>query len=157
MSKASIGEWQEIIRILDVFCKASGLKINEKKTTFLQYGVRQQTLEIYRPIFIIIFVDLSSGFRYLGYFLKIDRYKSEDWIWLIDKFEARISHWCNRQLSMGGRCVLIKAVLEIQPVYWLALANFPSLILQKIRQLIYDSCGRDAIRKKSFTSVLGNF
>jgi hypothetical protein len=35
MSKASIGEWQEIIKILDGFCKASKLKINEKKTVFM--------------------------------------------------------------------------------------------------------------------------
>jgi hypothetical protein len=61
----------------------------------------------------------------------------EDWIWLIDKFEAQIYHWCNRKLSLGGRFLLIKAVLESQHVYWLALANIPSLTLQNIRQLIY--------------------
>ena len=84
---------KEIKRVLDVFCRAFGLKINEKKTTFLQHGVRQQDLEILQANFHYNFVDISSGFRYLGYFLKIDRYKIEDWNWLIDKFEAQINHW----------------------------------------------------------------
>jgi hypothetical protein len=34
MTKASIEEWQEINRILDVFCGASGLMINVQKSTF---------------------------------------------------------------------------------------------------------------------------
>jgi hypothetical protein len=82
--------------------------------------------------------------------MKIDRYRSKDWFWLIDKFEARIDHWCNRQLSMVGHSVLIKAVLETQPVYWPTLANFPSLILQKIRQLIYDFLWLRCNKKKKF-------
>jgi hypothetical protein len=51
LSKASIAEWQEIKRILDVFCKASGLLINEQKTTFLHYGVKQQDLETLQVTF----------------------------------------------------------------------------------------------------------
>jgi len=150
MAKASIGEWQEIKRVLDVFCRASGLKINENKTTFLQHGVQQQDLEILQANFHFNFVDLSSGFRYLGYFLKIDRYKTKDWNSLIDMYEAQINHWCNRQLSIGGHCVLIKVVLESQPVYWLALANLPSSILQKIRQLIYEFMWSGCNKKKKF-------
>jgi hypothetical protein len=53
--------------------------------------------------------DLNSGFKYLGYLLKPGSYKSKDWQWLIDKFESRINHWCNKWLTLGGRLVLIKA------------------------------------------------
>jgi len=82
--------------------------------------------------------------------MKIDRYRSKDWFWLIDKFEAKIDHWCNRQLSMAGHSVLIKVILESQLVYWSTLANLPSLILQKIRQLIYDFLWSRCNKKKKF-------
>jgi hypothetical protein len=49
----------------------------------------------------------------------------------------RINHWCNRLLSLGGRYVLVKAVLESLPVYWLALAHIPLSVLNKIRQLVF--------------------
>jgi hypothetical protein len=92
MTKASIAEWKKIKKVLEIFCRSSGLKINEKKTFFLQHGVRQQDLVILKAHFHYNFVDLTSGFRHLGYFLKIDRYKSKDWHWLIVKYESRITH-----------------------------------------------------------------
>jgi hypothetical protein len=38
---------------------------------------------------------------------------------------------------MGGRYILIKAVLESLPVYWMALAHIPHSVLKKLRQLIF--------------------
>ena len=81
---------------------------------------------------------LSDGFRYLGYFLKIDRYRSEDWLWLIERYDQKINHWCNWWLTLGGRMTLIKEVLESQPIYWLTSVNLPSLIIIKIFQHIYN-------------------
>jgi hypothetical protein len=54
-------------------------------------------------------VELSEGFRYLGYFIKVEKTSFEDWRWLIIKFENMIKHWCNRWLSLRGRCTLAKA------------------------------------------------
>jgi hypothetical protein len=95
------------------------------------------------------FHALSEGFKYLGFFLKIDRYRSADWTWLLEKYERRINHWCSRWLSLGGRLVLTKAVLESQPVYWLALANLPTSIFKQIRQLIYSFLWSGCRKKKS--------
>ena len=39
-------------------------------------------------------VDLSQGVKYLGFLLKPVGYKYEDWLWLYNKIEARISVWC---------------------------------------------------------------
>jgi hypothetical protein len=63
--------------------------------------------------------------------------KAEDWRWLLAKFEKRIGHWCNRWLSLGGHFVLIKVVLESQPVYWMALVVIPVSVLNKLRQLMF--------------------
>jgi len=46
MTKATLVKWQEIKRVLGIFCNASGLKINDNKTSFLQYGLQQNDLEI---------------------------------------------------------------------------------------------------------------
>jgi hypothetical protein len=61
----------------------------------------------------------------------------DDWGWLIKKFEKRLDHWCNRWLTLGGRLVLIKAVLVSQPVFWMSMVAIPSSILERLRQLIY--------------------
>jgi hypothetical protein len=135
MKKKTLQEWREIDSILKTFCLASGLQINLTKSTFHYSGILGVDLETYKAIFPYNFIEIIDGLRYLGYFLKPDRYKAEDWRWLLIKFEKRIGFWCNRWLSLGGRFVLIKSVLESQEVYWMALAAILVTVLNKIRQL----------------------
>jgi hypothetical protein len=140
MTRASIEEWKAIDEILKIFCRAMGLVVNLLKSTFHYSGIQQEVLDSFKDIFPYNFADLYKfveGFRYLGYFLKPDNYKAEDWRWLILKFEKRIGHWCNRWLSLGGRYVLIKVVLESQPVYWMALESILMSVLNRIRQLVF--------------------
>jgi hypothetical protein len=107
------------------------------KSTFHYSGLSEVDLDSYKNIFLYNFLETSVGLRYLGFFLKPDCYKVADWRWLLIKFEKRIGHWCNRWLSLGGRFVLIKSILESQEVYWMALAAIPVTILNRIRQLIF--------------------
>jgi hypothetical protein len=85
-----------------------------------------ETLENLNVLFPHNFEELAKGFRYLGYFLKADAYKTVDWRWLLTKIEERIGLWCNRWLSIGGQYTLVKSVLEGQPgwLWWLYLLPF---------------------------------
>jgi hypothetical protein len=69
--------------------------------------------------------DLKEGFRYLGYQLKLGATLPGDWRWLVAKFERKIDFWCNKWLSLGGRFILIKAVLESLAVFWMTLERIP--------------------------------
>jgi hypothetical protein len=122
---------------LELCCSASGLKVSPQKSTFHFLGVHGETLEKYKEVFSYNFVELTEGFRYLSYFIKADKTTFEDWRWLIIKFENRIKHWCNRWLTLGGRCTLAKVVLETQSVFWMALAVVPYSFLSRIRKLIF--------------------
>jgi hypothetical protein len=102
MTKALVTEWLEIQKLLTIFCSATRLLINAHKTSFYQFGVQQQVLDSLKEIFLYRINNLTDGFRYLGYILKADRYKAKDWNWLLSKYENRISHWCNRWLTLGG-------------------------------------------------------
>jgi hypothetical protein len=102
----------EIDKILTSFYNSTGLLINAQKSSVFLFGAQQDVMDTLKATFFYNFNDLINGFKYLGYFLKVGSYKVEDWDWLLAKYENRISHWCNRWLTIGGRLVLIKAVLE---------------------------------------------
>jgi hypothetical protein len=87
---------------LKIFCSASGLQINWTKSTFHFDNIPAQNLEHLKTIFPHTFVHLSIGFKYLGYFIKVDHYKASDWDWLVTKVEKKVGHWCNRWLTIGG-------------------------------------------------------
>ena len=80
---------------------------------------------------------LHEGFKYLGYFINPLGYEVKDWFWLLKRFEKRIDNWSHKFLSLGGRLVLIRAVLTNLPVYWFELALIPVSILNKMRQMIF--------------------
>jgi len=102
MTNASVNEWSEIHRLLVIFFNATGLMVNPHKSSFYQFGVQPTVLDAIKSFFPFEVNHIDSGFKYLGYYLKVGkykatgRYKAEDWDWLLTKFESRISHWCNR-------------------------------------------------------------
>jgi hypothetical protein len=138
MTKETVEEWMVIKTTLEQFCSASGLKVNLNKYTFHHVGLQGEYLARFKDIFPYNFMELSGGFRYLGYFIKAEKNSFEDWRWLIIKFEKRIKHWCNCWLTLGGRCTLAKVVLKTQSVFWMALTAVPISVLTKIRKLIFD-------------------
>ena len=74
----------------------------------------------------------------MGFYLKPLGYHTSDWIWLIHLFKRKIKNWTYRYLSLGGRVVLIRAVLTGLAVYWFALARCPKSILITLCKLIYN-------------------
>jgi hypothetical protein len=137
LSKADPLEWREILNILPAYCYVSGLTINSKKTIVHYWGLAEQELNHLKAILPFTFVDLSYGFKYLGYYLKSRAAKTEDWGWLVAKIEKKIGLWCNKWLSIAGRLILVKAVFESQSVFWMSLKVIPRSILTRIQQLMF--------------------
>ena len=111
------------------------MQINSRKSQLIVEGInRQERAQIY-SLFPFESRNMQSPFKYLGFWLKPNAYKKEDWNWLIAKIEARISYWSYKWLSRARRLKLIKSVLLAIPVYWTALTWVPKDILEKIRRI----------------------
>jgi hypothetical protein len=70
MTRATLQEWMEVDRLIKIFCKASGLQVNESKTTVLHAGLLEVDLIPLKILLPFNFAELSVGFNYLGYYLK---------------------------------------------------------------------------------------
>ena len=124
--------------------------INAQKSIILHSNVNIDSLKAITDVFTYSSKDPELGFHYLGYYLKLDNYRVADWNQLLEKFEARINHWENKLLSLGDRLMLLKAVLETQSVYWLALAHVPISVLNTIRKLCFAFLWSGVKKKKKF-------
>jgi hypothetical protein len=56
----------------------------------------------------------------------------------VAKIEKKIGLWCNQWLSIGGRLILVKTVLESQSVFWMSMEMIPKSVLNRIRQLMFE-------------------
>ena len=122
---------------MDLFTKAMGMDINAGNSTLSTHMLRpEEEVELTR-FFPFITAGLEEGLKYLGFTLKANMYLKRDWVWLIGKVEKRLKMWSHRWLSRAGRLVLVKAMLEAIPVYWMTLAWIPKGILESIRRICF--------------------
>jgi hypothetical protein len=150
MTIADPAEWTVIQDVLSLFCTASGLAINHSKSTVHYWGLTESELICLKNSIPFSFIDLSAGFKYLGYRLKLRASSPDEWQWLVRLFERKIGGWCNIWLSLGGRLTLIKAVLEGLAVYWMTLERIPKKVINSIRRLSSNFLWNGTGRKHSF-------
>ena len=81
-----------LYEVLMVFCKASGMVINEDKSSFYYSGLEESELISLQNIFTFNVDKIEYGMKYLGFHLKPCRYHLKDWVWLITKVEKRIKN-----------------------------------------------------------------
>ena len=61
--------------------------------------------------------------------------------------------WSHKWLSRADKLVLVKAVLEAMPVYWMALTWIPRGILDKIRKICFSFLWGGSYDKKTMMWV----
>jgi hypothetical protein len=74
--------------------------------------------------------------KYLGLPTPSGRIKSGKFQSLKEKFEKRLSDWCEKNLSMGRKEVLIKSVLQALPMYMMSVSKIPVSLCEEYMQLI---------------------
>jgi hypothetical protein len=148
--KAEQGEWYVIKETLQLFCLASGLSINYTKSTAHFWGISETELQQLKDIIPLPFINLSEGFTYLGYHLKLGSSSPCDWQWLVALYKNKIDFWCNKWLSIGGRYILIKSVLEGLAVYWMSLERIPAKVTSILRRLSINFLWNDQDSKRRF-------
>jgi len=61
-----------------------------------------------------------------------DPRKHQFWCPLVDRIRNRLSGWKCKNLSLGGRLVLLKSVLSSVPIYFLSFFKAPSGIISSL-------------------------
>ena len=128
----TIREWLTYKHALDLFCGATGMCISMCKSQFYQSKWPPDELVVLKQHLAFEVLPLDNGFRYLGFYLKPNNYLISDWHWLLRRIESRVGFWGHQFLSIGGRLILAKSVLEGIPVYWYSLAWIPRAIIRRI-------------------------
>eukprot|EP00253_Pinus_taeda_P002842 PITA_02842 len=131
----SLFEFKKIKEVLELFMRATGMLVNYRKSQLITEGLNRQEISQLTAILPLETSKLGDPFKYLGFWLKPDNYKKQDWSWLVAKIEARITHWSFRWISRAGRLTLIKSVLLATPIFWASLSWVPRGILGKIRRI----------------------
>ncbi|GJV12261.1 RNA-directed DNA polymerase, eukaryota, partial [Tanacetum coccineum] len=141
-----IGQWctsniTTIIRVLECFFRASGLRINLHKSKLM--GVAVENSLVNSAANNIGCMTLSLPFSYLGVNVGGHMSRIASWDVVINKVLSRLSKWKMKVLSVGGRLTLLKSVLGSTPIYYMSLFKAPVQVINKL----------EAIRSHFFNGV----
>ena len=115
-----MGQWSQsnidtITRVLDVFYRASGLRINMNKSKLM--GIYLDTSKVNQAATQIGCLVLKMPFSYLGSRVGDFMSRIHAWNEVTDEMMSRLSRWKLKTLSIGGRLTLLKSILGVIPIY----------------------------------------
>ncbi|GJQ99376.1 RNA-directed DNA polymerase, eukaryota [Tanacetum coccineum] len=147
-----LGEWSDdnlanLIRMLQCFQLASGLKINVHKSQVLGVGVHPDIVNQGASTFGC--TVMHTPFKYLGVTVGDQMSHHSAWRNIIQKVRTRLSKWKVKTLSIGGRLTLLKSVLGAVPLYSMSIYKAPKGVLHEL-EMIRNSFfnGADSAEKK---------
>lgn len=108
----------------------SGQKVNFEKSDMLVS--RNCSVRLRDEMLSIMNIRFTNGrVRYLGFPLLLRRAKALSFKDIDDKIENKLAGWAARNLSIGGRKVLIKAVSLAIPQYVMMYFLLPNKVITK--------------------------
>ncbi|MCI07030.1 cysteine-rich receptor-like protein kinase, partial [Trifolium medium] len=110
--------------VLILFESFSGLKVNFHKS--MLFGVNVNDSWLHEAASVMNCKHGRLPFLYLGLPIGGDPQKLQFWYSLVDRIHNRLSGWKCKNLSMGGRLVLLKSVMASIPIYFLSFFKAPS-------------------------------
>jgi len=140
---------QNALFILNELGILSGLKLNESKTNVLWLGPWKQHTER-----LLNFIWKKEPLKVLGIHISYDKAENErkNVDQKIENLNAKLGTWRLRQLSIFGRCLIVKFLVISQIVHSIAVLTFTRTTLQKFNLQLLNLFGR-----KSRTKLKGEF
>lgn len=79
---------------------------------------------------------LHDGFTYLGYKMRPNNYRFQDWSWLLQIFHNKLTNWTHEALFFGGRFALVQFVQQQLAIYWMHLFIFSAHVITEIQSIM---------------------
>ncbi|KAM0044066.1 putative RNA-directed DNA polymerase [Helianthus debilis subsp. tardiflorus] len=134
-----LGDWSKeelgnVMRILRCFYLCSGLKINVNKSNLVGIGVNGEEIGAMANNFGC--KPDTLPFNYLGLRVGANMNRVNNWWPVLEVFRSRLAKWKSHLLSISGRVVLIKSVLESLPAYYFSLYKAPKKVIADLESTI---------------------
>lgn len=128
-------ECQKILDILAVYERGSGQKINREQTNiFFSSNTLQPTQACIQHLLGVLAIRQYD--KYLGLPVLVGREKKRSFIYLKKRVWKKLQGWKEKLLSIAGREVLIKVVIQAIPTYTMSCFKFPKGLIKELEVLI---------------------
>ena len=115
---------QEVHQLLDIYCNATGQRINyDKSSIFFSKGVPDSVRDEIKGILNVPSETLNE--KYLGMPSDIGTSKNGAFKYLKDHLWSKVQGWVENTMSSAGKEVLVKSVAQSIPVFSMSCFKLP--------------------------------
>lgn len=133
--KATIGECEEILRVLQVYEESPGQQLNRTKTSiFFSRNTNRATKEAIRVQFGAQII--KSHESYLGLPSLVGHSKRNTFAQLKERVVNELARWKEKLLSNAGKEILIKAVAQAVPSYTMSYFRLPTILCNELMRMV---------------------
>lgn len=136
-------------KFLETYQKASRQLVNYNKSQF----VVGQGVSVHNTLAALGMRSTSLPIKYLGSYLYKGINKARYCSPLINHFDAKLSAWSTKLLSMVGRIILIKYVLNTIPTHLIASSKLPKGVINTLNRKMAAFLWKGRHHWKSWSSV----
>jgi hypothetical protein len=130
IGEASVGNLRAIKAMLRGFELVSGLKVNFWKSCLIGVNVTNYFLGMAADFLHCRVGDIP--FKYLGLPVGANPRKMTTWEPMLNIIRGRLGAWGNKYVCLGGRIVLINAVLSAIPIFYLSYLKMPVKVWKEV-------------------------
>jgi hypothetical protein len=129
--KANLINATSLRQVLDQYCASSGQLVSEAKCSIffspnVEVDVKAQICEELN-----IMTEAISE-KYLGLPAMVGLDRTDSFIYLLERIIERLKGWKERFLSMGGKEILLKAIIQAIPVFAMGIFKIPKKLCKDI-------------------------
>jgi len=130
IGKATVDNLWMMKALLRGFEMASGLKINFFKSSLIGVNVPGEFMSMACD-----FLNCSEGsllFKYLGLPVGANPKSMSTWEPMVESLCGKLNSWGHKYISFGGRIILLNAVLNSIPIFYLTFLKMPVQVWKRI-------------------------
>jgi len=116
--------------VLKSYCRASGVVINDRKSSIFGWNMSQHNLNSIAQILGFECFAQWDSIKYLGLPLTSGVNNRSLWHGIISKIKDKITSWGGYWLTKGGKIILLKSVLSTLPIYQASFLLAPKHIME---------------------------
>ena len=115
---------------------ASGLKVNFYKSCLIGINVSPEFMTM--ACNFLNCSDRMVPFKYLGLPVGPNPLKLTTWVPLLEQLSRKLHSWGNKYVSLGSHIVILNAVINVVPIFYLSFLKMPNKVWRKIVKIQRD-------------------
>lgn len=148
-----MGSINEVMKVFEVYGRASGAKINVEKSCIMQFGDQKHVTCKWA------YERKDQSIKILGLVFgeKMAEARNESWTGVINKMKQKVTVWRMRKLSLKGKVVVLNTLVISKLIYPMSVWEMPEWVRKEVKEVIENFLWNGKKREIAYNTLIADY